>query len=151
MTDNLREAAEKFLYLTNRLRRLGPGTSPPEKEQISHSLIPLLEFMAANPGCGIQEMAQGLDLATPTVSIGVRQLEKIEFVERQPDPQDGRAVRLFLTFSGQEFHRRTHRFRRQKFEKLLAGLTSQERNTLIGLLEKALSSAENQAQPRMPK
>lgn len=145
MDDDLRQAADKFLNLTGRLRQLGPGTPPPEEAQISPSLIPLLEYTAAHPGCGIQEMAQGLKLATPTVSIGVRQLEDAGFVERLPDPQDGRAVRLFLRPAGQDLHQRTRSFRRQKFEHLLAGLTPQERATLLELLEKALSAAENQA------
>lgn len=145
MDDDLRRAADKFLNLTGRLRQLGPGAPPLEEARISPSLLPLLEYTGAHPGCGVQEMAQGLELATPTVSLGVRQLEKAGFVERQPDPQDGRAVQLFLSTAGQDLHQRTRSFRRQKFEQLLAGLTSQERTTLLELLEKALSAAENQA------
>jgi DNA-binding MarR family transcriptional regulator len=87
-------------------------------------------------------MAKGLNLATPTVSISVRQLEDAGFVERQPDPQDGRAVRLFLTPKGQKLYQRMHEFRCQKFERLLTGLTPHERATLLTLLEKAVSAAE---------
>ena len=76
MPDDIQTAADKFLNLASRLRQLGPGTPPPEEAKISPSLIPLLEYTAAHPGCGIQEMAHGVGLATPTVSIGIRQLEK---------------------------------------------------------------------------
>ena len=89
-------------------------------------------------------MAEGLKLSTPTVSIGVRQLEKSGFMERQPDAQDGRAVHIFLTPTGQELHQSTHEFRCQKFERLLTGLTTQERTTLLDLLERAIQQVENE-------
>ncbi|MBU0512564.1 MAG: MarR family transcriptional regulator [Chloroflexi bacterium] len=144
MVTDLQQAADKFLNLTSRLRRLGPGIPPLEEAQISPSLITLVEYVASAPGCGVQEMAKGLDLATPTISIGVRHLEKAGFMERQPDPQDGRAVQLFLTAKGQELYQRTHEFRCQKFQCLLTGLTTEERNMLLDLLERAIVAAENQ-------
>jgi len=142
MTNNLEPTAEKFMHLMNRLRRLGPGTAPPKEANISPSQLALITYAASNPGCGVQSMAEGLRLSTPTVSIGVRQLEKNGFLERQPDPQDGRAVLLFLTAEGQELHHRTLEFRCQKFERLLIELTPQERTTLIDLLERAIDTAE---------
>ena len=90
-------------------------------------------------------MAGGLKLSTPTVSIGVRQLEELGFITRQPDSQDGRAVHLFLTPTGQELHQSTHEFRCQKFEQLLTSLTPQERTNLLDLLERAISAAENKS------
>lgn len=146
MTNNLEPTAEKFLHLMDRLRRLGPGTAPPKEANISPSLLALIEYTASNPGCGIQAMAGGLKLSTPTVSIGVRQLEELGFITRQPDPQDGRAVHLFLTLTGQELHQSTHEFRCQKFERLLTGLTTRERTTLLDLLERAIRYVENEEQ-----
>ena len=146
MTNNLELTAEKFLQLMNRLRRLGPGIAPPKEAKISPSLLALLEYTSSNPGCGVQTMAEGLSLSTPTVSIAVRQLEKSGFMERQPDPQDGRAVLLFLTPTGQGLHQRTHDFRCQKFERLLTGLTPRERTTLLDLLERAIQYVENEEQ-----
>jgi len=148
MSNKLEQAAEIFLGLTSRLQRLGQGVPPPKEAQISQSQVILIEYAASKPGCGIQEMAKGLGLATPTVSISVRQLEKAGFIERQPDPQDGRAGRLFLTSAGQKLHQRTHGFRRKKFEGLLAGLTPEERITLLGLLEQAISNAEIKEESR---
>jgi DNA-binding MarR family transcriptional regulator len=130
MTNNLEPTAEKFMHLMDRLRRLGPGNAPPKKANISPSQLALISYTASNPGCGVQSMAAELNLATPT------------FMERQPDPQDGRAVQLFLTPTGQELHQRTHEFRCQKFERLLTGLTSRERTTLLDLLERAINTAE---------
>jgi len=144
MTNNLEPAAEKFMHLMDRLRRLGPGTAPLKEANISPSLLALIEYTASNPGCGVQAMAGGLKLSTPTVSIGVRQLEELGFITRQPDPRDGRAVHLFLTLTGQELHQSTHEFRCQKFERLLTGLTARERTTLLDLLERAINYVENE-------
>ena len=146
MSSTLGQAAKKFLQLTNRLRRLGPGTAPPKEANISPSLLALIQYTASNLGCGVQAMAGGLKLSTPTVSIGVRQLEELGFITRHPDPQDGRAVHLFLTPTGQELHQSTHEFRCQKFERLLTGLTARERTTLLDLLERAINYVENEEQ-----
>jgi len=145
MDNNLEENSKKFLKLASRLRRLGPGISPPEGVQVSPSHLPLIEYIAANLDCGIQEVADALNLSTPTVSVSVRQLEKSKLVARKPNPRDGRAVHLFLTPKGEEIHHCARKFHCLKFEKLLSGLNPEERENLVNLLEKALDAAENKS------
>lgn len=146
MTNNLETSSEKLMHLMDRLRRLGPGNAPPKEAKISPSQLTLINYIASDPGCGVQAMAEGLKLATPTVSIGISQLEKAGFVERQPDPQDGRAVLLYLTTEGKDLHQRTLEFRCKKFTSLLTELNPLERTSLLNLLEKAVSAAEIKAQ-----
>lgn len=146
MNNNLENTAKRFLKLASRMRRLGAGGFPPEEVQVSASQLALIEYAADNPGCGIQELAEALKLATPTVSISVRQLEKSELFSRKSHPEDGRAVQVFLTAKGKEVHQRSHRFHRQKFEQLLIGLTIAERDTLLNLLERAIHAAEKKYQ-----
>ena len=143
MIEDLKLSAEHFLLLIDRLRQLGPQTAPPKEANISPSQMALISFSASNPGCGIQAIATGLKLAKPTVSIGVNQLEDAGFLTRQPDPNDGRAVQLYLTPKGQELQQRTHNFRSKKFEILLSSLTPQERTTLLTLLERAIQTVEH--------
>ncbi len=145
MDNNLEETAKRFLKLAPRLRRLGPGTPLPEDAAISPSHLALIECAANNPNCGIQEIAEAMKLSTPTVSISVRQLEKSGLIARKPNPEDGRAVQLFLTQKGKEIHLRAHNFHRKKFEILLNGLTPEERELLVNLLEQALNAAENES------
>lgn len=146
MSKNLEQSAEQFLILMDRLRQLGPQTSPPRKAKISHSQLAFITYLNSNPGCGIQSIASELKLSKPTVSIGVSQMEEAGFLTRQPDPNDGRAVQLFLTSEGQKLHQSTLEFRCKKFERLLAEITSQERATLLKILEKAILSVENETQ-----
>jgi DNA-binding MarR family transcriptional regulator len=146
MANNLGQSAELFLHLMGRLRQLGPQSAPPKEANVSPSQLAFISFAASNPGCGIQAMASGLRLSKPTVSIGVSQLEDAGFLTRQPDPQDGRAVQLYLTLKGQELHQRTHEFRCKKFEHLLTGLTPKERTTMLTLLERAIQTVEIEEQ-----
>ena len=144
MSTDIQHAAAKFLSLMTRVRKLGPGTPPPEEAQITPSLLIMLENVASNPGLGTQAMAENLGLATPTVSIGVRQLVEVGLLSQQPDPQDGRAVQIFLTPKGKDLYQRTQKFRYRRFERLLSELTPGERNNLLDLLERAINAAESE-------
>ena len=135
---------DRFVRLFGRLRKLAFGQHPIGSSAISIAQLTLLEWVADAPGCGIQDIAQGLDLTAPTVSVGVRRLEKARLVERQPDPEDGRTIRLFLTASGQALCEQAHAFRQAKMRRLLGGLTAEEGETLLGLLERALEAAEQE-------
>ena len=141
------QATDRFLDLLDRLRRLGPGRPPFEEIRITPSQLLLLDRIIASPGCSIREVAEGLGLTPPTVSVGVRRLEEAGLVERHPNPRDGRAIRVFPTARGERLHRRVQEFRRRKVQRLLAGLTVQEQEALLDLLERAISAAEGERGP----
>ncbi|MDO9301682.1 MAG: hypothetical protein Q7T89_09875, partial [Anaerolineales bacterium] len=64
------------------------------------------------------------------------------FIKRESNPQDKRSVQFFPTRRGQALQRQFQNAHRNKFRLLLAGLTPQEQETFLGLLEKALNAAE---------
>jgi DNA-binding MarR family transcriptional regulator len=134
-------AEERLLGLFDRLRRSALGQHPHEESGVTGPQLTLLEWVATWPGCGIQELADGLRLTAPTVSVGVRRLEEAGLLERQPDPADGRAIHLFLTPQGQALQQRGRAFRLDKMRQLLAALTSEEQETLLALLERAVIAA----------
>jgi len=107
--------------------------------------LTLLDWIGASPGCGVQEVADGLGLSAPTVSVGVRRLENAGLLKRQPDPQDGRALQISLTEKGAALCQHARAFRRDKLQRLLRGLAPAERTTLLALLEKAIALAEEDA------
>ena len=133
---------DRLLGLVERLRKLALGQNPLADSGVTEPQLALLDWLAALPGCGVQEIATGLGLTAPTVSVGVRRLEEAGLLERQPDPQDGRAIRLSLTAQGQILQEQAHAFRQEKMRCVLAGLTTEEVATLLALLERAISSAE---------
>jgi DNA-binding MarR family transcriptional regulator len=137
----------RFMRLLRRLRQVGPEQEPPfETVGITSAQLALLEWAASHPSCSIQELADGLELTPPTVSVGVRRLEEVGVLERHPDPADGRALQLDLTAAGTALWERVRRYRGEKTRRLLAGLTAQEQQTLLALLERALDAAEQDPQ-----
>lgn len=132
------------MALISRLQRLGPGLPPVEKIPITPAQLILLDWIAAHPGCRIREVATGLGLTPPTISVGVQRLERLGLLVRKNDPGDRRAVQLNLTPQGKELHRRVQEFRRRKARWLLAGLSGEERETLLALLERAIAAAEQE-------
>ena len=142
MINETAQTGERFLQLMNRLRKLGLGNSASGNAQISPAQMSLLDWVTASNGCGVQNIADGLNLTPPTVSVGVRRLEEAGFIKRESNPQDKRSVQFFPTRRGQALQRQFQNAHRNKFRLLLAGLTPQEQETFLGLLEKALNAAE---------
>jgi DNA-binding MarR family transcriptional regulator len=141
MTEEPTPTEERFFKLMKRLRKLGLDTNSLDAA-VSPAQMSLLDFIAALPGCGVQDIADGIQLTPPTVSVGVRRMEESNLVERKPNPLDGRSVQFFLTRRGQALQRQIQNSHRKKFRRLLDGLTSQEQETLLQLLERALQAAE---------
>jgi len=143
MTNEMTQGGERFLALMDRLRKLGLGNPASGTALVSPAQMALLDWIAASDRCGVQDIADGLKLTPPTVSVGVRRLEDAGLLKRKPDPHDKRAVQFFLTAKGQSLQRQSQDFRRQKLELILSGLTQSEQDTLLGLLGKALQAAES--------
>lgn len=143
MPTELPPPVERFFQLMSRLRNFGVGSSESGTALVSHAQMALLDWIAAADGCGVQDIADGLNLTPPTVSVGVKRLEEAGLLKRKPNPQDKRAVQFFLTAKGQSLEKQSQTFRRQKLELILSGLTQQEQETLLELLGKALQAAES--------
>ncbi len=143
MVDEMAPAGERFLAIMDRLRKMGMGNAASGTALISPAQMTLLDWIHASPGCGVQGIAEGLELTPPTVSVGVRRLEEAGLLERKPDPQDKRSIQFFLTAQGLAVQQQSLNFRRQKLELILSGLTLQEQDTLLQLLAKALQVAES--------
>ncbi len=133
----------KFFELMKRIRKLGLATYSLEDGTASPAQMALLDWIASHPGCSLQDIADGLGLSAPTVSISVRKMEESGKVERKPNPADGRSVQIFLTKRGQALQEKIQNSQHHRFRHLLGGLTSQEQGVLLELLERALTSAES--------
>lgn len=152
MSETPKAAEDRFLDLLNRLRKLTFAQHPLQDTEVTMPQLTLLDWVATMPGCSVQEIANGLGLTAPTVSVSVRRLEKAGLLKRQPDPQDKRALQLFLTPQGQALQERAWAFRREKTRRLLAGLSPDERTMLLALLERAIATAEaTETTPRKEK
>jgi DNA-binding MarR family transcriptional regulator len=130
------------------LRHMGtlPLMRLPETVELSPPAVGLIGWVDRSPGCGVLDIAKGLHLAPPTISVGIRKLEKSGWLERRHDPNDRRARPLYLTPKGEELMQRVRAHRTQMLKFFLDGLPPTEQEQLLDLLERAISiMAENLA------
>ena len=124
-----------------RLRSYWKAEDPRRVGGLTASQLSLLLSLSEHPGCRVQDTAERLDLTAPTISIGVRRLERMGLVLRDEDPDDQRAVCLYLSPQGRKISSKARSLRAAKLETMLSGLTLDEQETLLAMLEKAVPEA----------
>jgi DNA-binding MarR family transcriptional regulator len=95
--------------------------------------VALIEISDAGP-LRINDLAERMGASAPTASRAVDALEELGLVERLPDPEDRRAVRIDLTADGRK--RVAARKRRvvERFGPAVSALNPQEQERLVELL-----------------
>jgi DNA-binding MarR family transcriptional regulator len=131
----------RMLDLLKRMRKL-PMMKPPSESPLSVPQVTMLNWVARSPGCGVGEIDQGLHVTPPTVSVGIRRLIKDGWLEQRDDPDDRRAHPLFLTDKGQAFVEIIQQHRIEMIRLFLSGLSPDEQQQLICLLDRAISALE---------
>jgi DNA-binding MarR family transcriptional regulator len=121
-----------------RLRAYWDAQDPRRVGGLTASQLGLLLSLSEHPGCRVQDTAERLDLTAPTISIGVRRLEKMGLVQRDEDPDDQRAVCLYLSPQGRKIASKARSLRAGKLETILGVLTADEQESLLAMLEKAV-------------
>ena len=143
MNNKNSNSTNKFINLMKRLRKLGLDAYALKDVSISTAQMTLLDWISTSPGCGVQDIANALKQTAPTISVGVRKLEKSKLVKRKSNPLDRRSVQFFLTPKGDVLQKQIQRYHHRKFQLLLSGLIPQEQERLLKLLEKAILIAES--------
>lgn len=95
-------------------------------------------------------LAELLEIQPISLARLIDRMEAAGWVTRQPDPQDRRAVRLFLTEKAQPVLLEMRTAGTVFQEEALAGISADERDQLIrtlGKIKTNLSSAETRAEP----
>ena len=88
--------------------------------------LKLLRVLMTRQRCTMQELADQLDVAPPTVTAMVKRLLTQGFVERVRDEQDWRVVRVLPTERGQCAVSLYEEFWRANFQRLLSHLSQEE-------------------------
>ena len=88
------------------------------------------------------ELASRLGVEPPTVTKMLRRLEGCGLVERRPDPSDARSFRVYLTDRGRDLEEPVAGCWERSEERLLAGLSEEERRTFHGLLVRVRSNLD---------
>jgi len=124
-----------------RVRTYWDAQDPRRVGGLTASQLSLLLSLSEHPGCRVQDTAERLDLTAPTISIGVRRLEKMGLVQRDEDPEDQRAVCLHLSPQGRKIASKARSLRAAKLETILGALTVEEQVSFLEMLERAVPEA----------
>jgi DNA-binding MarR family transcriptional regulator len=114
--------------------------SLPEDVRLSRPAITLISWINSFPGVGVVDIADGLGLRPPTISVGIRRLVKGGWLERRKDPDDGRSHHIFLTPKGDALINRIETRQMEVFNQFLSTMSQDEQVHLLDLLEHALES-----------
>lgn len=132
----------QMLQLFQRIQQLELGQLPNQGLEITLSQMQVIRFVGENPGCHLQDVADGMGLSSPTVSVSIRRLEEMNLIERKPDPEDGRAACLSLTKKSQKAFRHVRQQMFERVQRFLSHLTEEEQSDLLNLMEKAVNGLE---------
>jgi DNA-binding MarR family transcriptional regulator len=138
--DDMRQILEGLSAVTRQLARAsgGPDDGP---AMTSTQRLALFETAIGGP-LRLSELAERMGITAPTASRAVEGLVDLGLLERLPDPEDRRAVRIDVTGSGRARVEERLALAAAALEPAAAALSAQDRARLASLLAR-LANAFN--------
>ena len=96
----------------------------------------VLSLITHNPGITSRQLCTVLGILPPNLVGMVNKFEDRKLIVRKPHPSDGRAMGLHLTAAGKKLMRDAERTAAALENDAASGLTADEKETLIRLLQK---------------
>lgn len=134
-------APQDVVRLRDLLENLYPDGLPRRTE--SYNLLFRIGYVLSrqHEPLTMGQLGAALDIPLSTVTRLVDWLEEGGFARRQPDPDDGRVIRVTLTASGAELSRAITGFLAERTVQILQEFTPEEAQILTLLLDKYLTVA----------
>jgi len=137
--DDVSVAFEELLRL---FRRLSPATG------LSLTAAATLSNLDRRGAARLTELATQQGVSQPAMTQLVTRLQDAGLVERTPDPDDGRVVRVHITDPGRAELMRRRAVRTERLAGLLDRLTADEQAALIAALPAITTLTTLDAEPR---
>ena len=96
------------------------------------------------------ELSRSLNVPLSTATRVVDWLVAQGYAQRLPDPNDRRVVRVALTDTGSAMYAEIDRFFMERIARLTNAFTPEERSMLLGLLQKVVTTLEEEASSAEP-
>lgn len=96
----------------------------------------ILALLAVEPGIPASRICQVIGFDKGPVSRNLAVMEEHGLVAIKADPEDGRSHSITLTAKGRNVHNKVLRLALERERKLLSSLNAEERDVLIGLLQR---------------
>ena len=131
MTTNA--SVDRMLDLLRRMERMPLRAPKVEDLDLTLPQAFLLLWLGRNPGRSVNEIAEGMGVTPPTVSVSVRKLAEGGWLQREADENDRRIQHIYLTAQAQELLHEMQLRRKQMIGVFLDGLANEEQDQLLGL------------------
>lgn len=105
-----------------------------ESQDISPGQVGVLLLVRDNPGVNQTRVGNALGIDRSTLVAVIDRLEERELIARTPSPKDRRSHALMLTSAGETYLETMLPRLREHERQIAAGLSNDERRTLISLL-----------------
>ena len=131
---------QRLIKILKSLKHEGEEQAPPDKMGISPTQVNIIDEIFLAGTITIKELAENLKLTPPTISVGVKKLEKNKLIKRESHKEDGRSVLLILTKEGKNLYERIEEYRNTRVREILNKLEPDDQNKMLSLLEKAITN-----------
>jgi DNA-binding MarR family transcriptional regulator len=133
-----------MVQLFDAMRHGRPGAAFQRLKQLNLSMshIRALHLLAPNRTLAMKDLAEQLDMTPPSVTALTRRLVQVGLVARHTHHDDQRVALLVLTDEGRQLLTQLQAERLQKMEELLHGLTPDEQEQFVQLLERAIAALQ---------
>lgn len=113
------------------------------RDGVERAAYVLLARLVADGPQRLRALAEAVHSDPSTVSRQVAHLVALELVQRDPDPQDGRAARLTATEAGRRVFDEHRRIRNRHTAAVLAGWPAPDVQRLVALLDRLNTDFED--------
>ncbi len=139
--DKFKSPIRLINIISNRLKRGADENLMSENVTVEQVMV--MKMISERGGKVKQkEIENEFKIRRSTVTSAMQILEKKGYILRESDPLDSRAKTVLLTEAGKEKNLRLFSFIKERDEKVLGVLTSEEKETLNALLIKLLNNIE---------
>lgn len=140
--------AKRMVRLFEQMRDTRPGAAFEQLKQLNLSIshLRVMRLLSHGEVLSMKDIAEQLQLTPPSVTALSRRLTQTGLVHRTAHAEDSRVVLLSLTDAGRIFHEQLTQEHTDRMARLLQGLSEQEQQQFLDLLDRAVHAMWANAQ-----
>lgn len=132
----------EFIDLMNRTKRMKFFEIPNLGAGFTIAQMRIVGFLHRSGSSRTQDIANGLDISAPTASVSINKLVDAGWLEKSPDPKDGRATLISIASKTKKTFMKMRKKRIEGVKESLSVLTQEEQKTLLSFLSRIADNFE---------
>jgi DNA-binding MarR family transcriptional regulator len=137
------ELARRLLRVIDVITKFSEQRMPEEFAQLRLTQVRILHLLLHRPGISQKSLAKLLQITPAAISVTVRDLEADGLIERNPDPEDARQMKLVLSERGEALVTSGEDMRYGAVAKMLEALSIEDQRMIVEALERAFEITQN--------